>query len=529
MLMRWMRRAVVCFAGLVALVITPIAFAEPRVATVIGNGDYAETGWQLQNTKNDARLMAETLEAIGFDTVRHLDLDEQTMEDVFAEHADRLAAAGPGAIGLFYYAGHAIQSQGANYLIPVDARPRTEQDVWRQAPRLGEALQYIKSAGNAVNFIILDACRNSPLPSANRSIGGGLSAPDRTRGLLIAFATEPGFTATDGRGDHSPYTAALADVLRMEGLIAEQVFRRVAFRVNEATNGAQTPFFNSGLIGEADICLHQGPCGGGGKPARPSEVRDGMDELTRRVAELCDLGDAESCTTLAVSYFFGDGGLPVDAAEAARLYRFGCDGADLRGCAALGGLYEGGGGVDQDFGEAARLYRQACEGGEMLGCSGLGLLYANGVGVAADQGRAVDLFKQACEGGQVLGCSGLADQYAAGRGVEKDDTLAANYLGQACQGDLAYACFRLGLVHQAGIGVHQDYAEAARLYRIACEAGDLSGCAGLGNLLYRGDGVDQNTVEGRAYLEAACAGGEAIACDLLEEIGDTPPGTQPRP
>lgn len=251
-------------AGFLAITITaagmpgaePLIPDEPRVALIIGNSDYEETGWKLANPENDAYLMADTLHAIGFDIQLLINGTEEEMEDAFAIYGDRLAAAGPDAVGLFYYAGHGVQSQGSNYLVPVDARPRTEQDVWRQAPRLGEALQYVEAAGNAVNFVILDACRNNPLPSATRDVGGGgLAHVERSRGLLISYATEPGYTAADDGGTgNSPFTAALADILPTPGLAAELAFKRVADMVNTSTEGAQTPFYNSGLIG-SDFCF----------------------------------------------------------------------------------------------------------------------------------------------------------------------------------------------------------------------------------------------------------------------------------
>lgn len=227
---------------------------DDKIALVVGNSQYEMTGWALNNPVNDARLIAQTLEDIGFDVTIALDLDEDEMEDAFAEHGDRLRNAGAEAIGLFYYAGHGVQSQGYNYLIPVDARAATEQDIWRQAPRLGDALQYIRAAGNAVNFIVLDACRNNPLPSAGRDLSGGLAPVSRANGLLISYATEPGYTAADGSSANSPFTEALSAVLPTEGLIAEQVFKRVADRVRQSTNGAQNPFYNSGLTGD-DFCF----------------------------------------------------------------------------------------------------------------------------------------------------------------------------------------------------------------------------------------------------------------------------------
>jgi len=248
------------FAAIAVLFTAGIASAEERIALVIGNSDYETTGWALINPEHDAKLMKTSLEAVGFKVALHLNVDEDEMEDAFAAHGARLTAAGTDAVGLIYYAGHGVQSQGYNYLLPIDVRAQTEQDIWAQAPRLGQALQYVRAAGNSINFIILDACRNNPLPSSSRSAGsGGLALVARSRGLLVSYSTEPGFTATDGSGENSPFTAALAHYLQQDGLIAEQVFKRVADQVNLNTGGAQTPFYNSGLIG-ADFCF--GDCSG---------------------------------------------------------------------------------------------------------------------------------------------------------------------------------------------------------------------------------------------------------------------------
>lgn len=244
----------VAILSLVAIFSALFASAENKIALVIGNSQYQSQGWFLPNPANDAELVALTLADLGFDVTIEVDLGEEEMEDAFAAHGQRLTEAGETATGVFYFAGHGVQSQGYNYLIPVDADAQTEQDIWRQAPRLGDALQYIRSAGNSVNFIILDACRNNPLPSANRSLRGGLAAVGRANGLLIAYATEPGYTASDGDRQNSPFTEALTEVLPTEGLIAEQVFKRVADRVREVTGGAQNPFYNSGLTGD-DFCF----------------------------------------------------------------------------------------------------------------------------------------------------------------------------------------------------------------------------------------------------------------------------------
>ena len=240
------------------------AYAEKRVALVIGNSNYEQTGWALANPARDAELLAASLSEVGFEVALHVDLGEDEMEVAFAAHGAKLQAAGEDAVGLIYFAGHGVQSQGRNYLVPVDADARSEQDIWRQAPRLGEALDYVKLAGNRVNFVILDACRNNPLPSSTRSAGGGLAHVDQARGLLISYSTAPGYVAYDGDGENSLFAIALSQNLKSDGLIAEQVFKRVAAQVSDATDGEQTPFYNSGLTG-ADFCF--AGCTGEAPPA----------------------------------------------------------------------------------------------------------------------------------------------------------------------------------------------------------------------------------------------------------------------
>jgi formylglycine-generating enzyme required for sulfatase activity/uncharacterized caspase-like protein len=253
------------------LILCPFALAEsgdpPRYALVIGNSGYQQTGWQLANPARDARLMADTLGKVGFSVDLVLDGTEEEMEQAFASHGARLKAGGPASVGLIYYAGHGVQSQGLNYLVPVDANARSEQDIWRQAPRLGDALRYVEHAGNAVNFVILDACRDNPLPSATRSAAGGLAEVKPARGLLISYSTAPGYVAYDGEGGNSTFALALAETIGQQNLIAEQVFKRVADRVNQSTNGLQTPFYNSGLTG-ADFCF-AGCFGGPAPPPAP--------------------------------------------------------------------------------------------------------------------------------------------------------------------------------------------------------------------------------------------------------------------
>lgn len=232
------------------------AFAEDRIALVIGNDEYVTPGWALDNPVNDAELMGEALEAIGFDVEIVTDASLDEMEEAFQRHGSRLSEAGEDAIGFFFYAGHGAQSEGLNYLVPVDAEVYNEADLWREAPNLGLLFRYIERAGNSTNFIVLDACRNNPMPAATRSVDDrGLAAAGRVRGTLIAYSTAPGSVAADGTGENSPFTTALASLIQEPGYSAETMFRVVATRVEQITNERQLPWTESGLRGETDFCF----------------------------------------------------------------------------------------------------------------------------------------------------------------------------------------------------------------------------------------------------------------------------------
>jgi|GEM_PF-2116829 len=232
--------------------------APKRVALVIGNSDYKSPTPKLPNPINDARLMAATLSGLGFDVDVRIDLSRDKMDEAFRAHRDRLLAGGPDAVGLFYYAGHGVQLDDANYLIPVSSTARFRQDV-RGEPQLGTAISYMREAGNAVNIVIIDACKDSPYPD-RVGIGrtgrptGGLSNPGRSEGVFIAYAAQPGQTASDGAGANSPFTEALADVMQVPGLDLDDVFQEIASRVVSASGGAQWPYYSSGLIGR-DVCF----------------------------------------------------------------------------------------------------------------------------------------------------------------------------------------------------------------------------------------------------------------------------------
>ena len=242
-------------AATFAAMISIPALAEPRIALVIGNSQYETPGWALENPVRDARLMKAALEGLDYEVMTVFNADEDEMEDAFAAFGAALKEAGPDATGFFFFAGHGVQSEGLNYLIPTDLVAYNEADIWANAPRLELLFRYLENAGNAANFIVLDACRNNPLPAAVRTTAGGLAPTGRVRGTLIAYSTAPGAVAEDGVGGNSEFTLALSELIAQPGVSAETLFRRVATRVEQRTGYRQQPWIESGLRGTEDYCF----------------------------------------------------------------------------------------------------------------------------------------------------------------------------------------------------------------------------------------------------------------------------------
>ena len=239
--MRWL--LMVLGAMVWGLVTSPSqAFAEGRVALVIGNGEYQNVP-PLPNPPSDARLMAETLTAAGFQIIGGkalIDADKAAIEKAIREFGRALLG---GNVGLFYYSGHGVQVKGENYLIPVAANISGEGDVKYELVDVAFVLDEMASAGNRLNIVILDACRNNPFVKKGlRAVSSGLAQVMAPSGTVISYATQPGNVAFDGTGDLSPFTEALAKALRKPGLSLFDTFNDVGNAVEHATNGQQQPW-----------------------------------------------------------------------------------------------------------------------------------------------------------------------------------------------------------------------------------------------------------------------------------------------
>ena len=218
----------------------------PRIALLVGNGAYSSVE-ALDNPVPDADLMAATLEERGFRVTLLTDANQIALNRAIAQFGRDLRDAGPDATGLFYYAGHAVQSFGNNYLLPTDASLTDAADLSLVAVPAQAVLRQMFSARNRTNIVILDACRNNPFQAIPDLDDNGLAEMKAPTGTFLSYATAPGSVALDGSEGNSPFTTALAREITVPGTPIEQVFKNVRVDVIDATGGRQTPWDTSSL------------------------------------------------------------------------------------------------------------------------------------------------------------------------------------------------------------------------------------------------------------------------------------------
>jgi len=269
------------------------AAAPRRLALVVGNSAYRFSG-VLANPASDAELMAKTLKEVGFQLHgggAQVNLTRAALDQAIESFGDSLR---PGDVALFYYSGHGLQVNGENYLVPVDADIKKEAEVRVKTVPVNLLFAKLEGAGDVVNIVILDACRNNPFARSFRSSGGGLAAVNAPTGTIVAFSTGPGQVAEDGAGKNSTYTAALAQYVREPGLRVEDVFKKVRTSVSSLTKGSQTPWENTSLTGdfsfiEGDaLALKKAALAAGGK-----EKAAELAALQRMEAEAAQLKEKE--------------------------------------------------------------------------------------------------------------------------------------------------------------------------------------------------------------------------------------------
>lgn len=249
------------------------ASSEQRLALLIGNSAYKSS--PLLNPVNDVRLMEGALRDAGFTVIKAENASIREMRRLVRDFGDKLKASG--GVGLFYFAGHGVQVRGENFLVSTDSDIRNEDEVPDDSINANVILEKMQGAGNRMNLIILDACRNNPFAVKSRSTASGLATMNAPSGSLVAYSTAPGSVAFDGARNNGLYTEYLARAIRQPGLPVEEVFKQVRTAVRKESGNQQTPWENTALEGQF---FFKAPAAAPSTVPAPAAVRRSVPDTT---------------------------------------------------------------------------------------------------------------------------------------------------------------------------------------------------------------------------------------------------------
>ena len=478
----------VALVGLAEVISASSALAASRVALVIGNSTYTHIG-RLPNAENDAADMASALRRIGFEVTTELDTVRADLTEALRIFARRSARAD---MSLVFYAGHGIEMDGVNYLVPVDARLEPDVDVRHETVTLTDLLR--STTGASLRVVILDACRNNPLVrSMQRTVvSRSLNVPPGSFGnldesllgdeTLVAYAAAAGTTAADGRGRNSPYTSALLSHLE-EPLEILTFFRRVRADVLASTNGRQRPHEYQSLI--RDHYLGPTPTIAFATPkalAPPATPGNLLPESVppdaytpdfdmTRLRELAEGGNARAQTELGERYDAG-ATLRRNYRQAVHWFRRAAEQGFAPAQTALGRMHYFGRGAPQDHRAAVAWYRFAAEQNYAPAQFRLGYVYASGTTeLPRDNEEAARWYRLAARQGHPGAQNNLAMMYLEGRGVPRDPAAALLWFRQAAELGERHALFTLGYMYEIGEHVERNPVQAAQWYRLAADHG----------------------------------------------------------
>ena len=212
---------------------------EKRIALVVGDGAYAKS--PLATAANDAGLIAQTLQAAGFDVVGARDLDGDTLRGSLRDFIQKAQASGPGTVAMVYLSGYGMQLAGENYFIPVDSPLSRDVDIPIEGLRISDYQRQLASLPLKASIVVLDAARQQPFIEGGQPIAGGLALVEPDPHMLVAFNAAPGTVAPSEPGPYGVYAQSLAEMIRSGGLPLPEVFNRVRLRVSEATKATLSP------------------------------------------------------------------------------------------------------------------------------------------------------------------------------------------------------------------------------------------------------------------------------------------------
>lgn len=561
-------RGVVLLLGLCTSLAAPSAqtaiAAGPRAAVVVGNASY-DFG-PLANPLNDARAMAGVLSELGFEVHLVENASKGELRQMLEVMRTRFA---PGGLGLFYYAGHAVQYRGVNYLLPTDLSiEAAKADLPGSSLAIGTVLQTMEDAGFDVNVVILDSCRDYPFAANDQAFGEGLADIATGGETLVAYATAAGQVALDGTGPNSPYTAALVSALDLPGHDLYDVFRIVRGKVREATNGRQLPWISGSI--ESHIVLRDQDLGP--EPVRVADVSPDQvlwntirnsadpadfDRFTRlhpnspqvgqalqRRNELRATGAEEIAPLLvAAEAVQGPRGRtveisacdiwasdPFDPRRIADGVEWGLVNtrAAIRDCAAavaaqpdnprlnfnLARALD----VAERFAEAEGFYRRAAEQSYAAALKNLGYMHRTGRGMPRDFETAAELYYLAALQGSPSARNALGKLYELGWGVPASLEESVRWTRLAADDGFAPAMDYLGNAYRDGQGVETDPRQAFEHYQAAATFGNSNAMTNLARAYLEGLGTAPDAGQALHWYQRATEEGNPYAPHHLARL-----------
>ena len=478
-----------------------------RIALVIGNGSYKTA--PLPNPVNDARAISAALKEMNFQVIL---LENATISQMFNAAREFGDSLRKGDVGLFYYAGHGIQIRGRNYLIPVDANIKREDEVTFNSFDAGQLLEKMETAHSSVNIVILDACRNNPFARSFRSSSQGLAQMDAPVGTYLSFATAPARVASDGKNGNGLYTQYLLKAMRTPGLKIEEVFKRVRVNVMNDSDGLQIPWDNSSLTGDFYFI----PPDNVSAPTAQTALLASANKLTGTThsqSPMANVAANKSGKTKALPRIPPEHPLSVISTEQTEL--------KARSTHELAVIYQKG--VDAknqgNLIDAAEAFESAAKDGHPQAMYELGTLLKIGrKPIVQDLPKSQHYFLQAAQKDYLPAQYQVAQMFTQGIGTARDCEQASIWALKAARAGSAEAAELFAELNMTDCNGTKSPETAAQWFRVAADKGLANAQYSLGLLYLTGEGVPKDVTEARKWLTSSASNGNATAKFYLRKL-----------
>ena len=492
--------------------------SEKRVALVIGNSEYQKA--PLRNPVNDASDVAELLETrLGFTVQKVLNADEVGMRKAIRDFNRTMKDAD---VRLFYYAGHGVSVGGENFMIPLAADIESEEDVETSAVNTSLVVNLMDKLETGANLVILDACRDNPLPRSTRSAQGGLTKMRAPVGSLILYATAPGQVALDGNGRNGTFTKHLLRSLGAPGVHIGDIALDVRVAVMHETENKQVPWSESSLTrriylagqdedSEISIATDNIPAS---TMVNPTEYES---SIVMAYSSAAEAGDIVAQARLGYIYDVGRS-VSQDNGKAKYWYERAIAGNNLDAKVNLGVMYWNGDGVPVDQDKSFMLFEQAALSGHPVAQRNLGTMYQYGEAVSQNYEKAIYWFQQAATQGNIQSFVDLGDVYSRGLGVPIDESRAFEWYMQAAVQGSAQAQTEVGYYYDKGIGFPQDYSQAFEWFSAAATQNHPTGNYNLAESYELGKGVSVDLIKAKKHYQIAVEFGDSAAIEALKRL-----------